>query len=1510
MAAGPISYSELFNELGPGKQELADFTKEVQALNRNYKAFAKNIEADGAKVATGLALIAQNTQALRTQVTGINLASEQERASLAALGAEIAKLAQQQQLLKAAKAGQAGIDKAAGEAVKGYTAELKKQRDALREAYAAGNTEVAKQAAQAILALKRETEDLNRALRGANSSFTAAQGSYRALENEARQLDSQLKALAGGMQADSAEAQQMKARLAEVNQAIITFGKDTNQGYKNVGRYAEGIIEAVGALEKQRRALLADAAALRTQSQATGLSTEQQNKLQAEIKQTEAELGKVNGQLRNYGVGVKQGGGFTAGLANNVGGLGQAFAGAYFGVQGLATVLKGVFSDLVNYSDALADVRKTTGLSADEAARLAENLKQIDTRSSLAELLDIAKVAGQLGIAKDEVLGFTKAIDIANQALSDDFQGNAEEIATQLGKIGVVFRKQFEGKNTEQKLLDIGSALNELGAVGAATAPQLADVALRVGATAANAGVGLPQVLAYAAVLQELGFSAEVSGTALNRIINTLTGRTAEAFRIAKLADTNLTLKEFKRLLNTDMDAALQLFLRGLNSGNTTTTSFSAKLATLKLNSGEAKSALTALAKNTELVAERQKTANEQLKIGTSLAAEAAVKNDTLAGSWAKLKNGLSNLFTEGFFAGQLKDVIDEQRARLQAVGDAFRYIKTQALAASEAVAKSSFGKKLGLDSVLPTKAPVDFASSTLSATKSLAKQAEEAQKLLDRYQQLTAAATRTSAQQVELNNITLRLQKMLGSEVVQVDKGTQALSLNTSAVGRAIAAKQRQAQINKDLLADQLAYFDSTILPSVEGQVAELQQAVGKAQLGVTKAGIGESRVKDIREALAYREEVRKTLGPTAQTREVDNLPKTQVRTVEALTTAEKALAESEAELKRQQQERARIAAALAALTKKTTDATKANTQATTDDFEADKKKKAAVADVAKEEYLRRKQQLEAQIADLDRQYDNPANSEEIRTRAAQKGTAARIELAKLEQNELLREARQANAEKINGEQALGVVRVRLSEDFKNKSIEIERTGDKRLLALRNALLDQLADVDRLVIEGELAALDRIVANENLTYQERQQAALQAADRRIEIVDLQADKEVRAAQGSAGKIKEIRQKQANDTAAIQAAARPFNADLANDDLAKQYRAQQLALENSRAAGEYTEKQYYRTLELLEDANLQQKLDNLKKDATKQQEAADLELEIARRKNDRELAEFREKEETKRRIIQQGFAITQSYADAFFQYSSDLRSAEMDNIQAERDRNLANAGENAVLRAQIEDNFHRRSLALKREQAQFDKAAAIFSIAINTAQAVIAAVAEFPGPVGIAFGAAVGVLGAAQIAAVMSKPLPAYFKGREGGPAELAIVGERGPELVGHESRGFRLVAQETVTRLEAGDRVITAPRTEQILQQNELIGGRLVQRRYEADMEQQAQSLRASAPGRQASREAAAARAAYHSSRLDLERLGDRIVQAVESQEQLRVSEGELQRFVKKGDTWLQKVNKRYRRQ
>ncbi len=137
-------------------------------------------------------------------------------------------------------------------------------------------------------------------------------------------------------------------------------------------------------------------------------------------------------------------------------------------------LIGGSISGAAKLSDELADIRKSVGLTAKEAETLNKELGKIDTRTGSSDLRSIAKVGGQLGVAKDEILGFTQSIDRAVVALGDEFTGGAEEVAKQIGSVQKLF-KDTKDLRADEAITRIGSAMNALGADGSATAPEIAE---------------------------------------------------------------------------------------------------------------------------------------------------------------------------------------------------------------------------------------------------------------------------------------------------------------------------------------------------------------------------------------------------------------------------------------------------------------------------------------------------------------------------------------------------------------------------------------------------------------------------------------------------------------------------------------------------------------------------------------------------------------------------------------------------------------------------------------------------------------------------------------------------------------------------------------------------------------------------------------------------------------------------------------------------------------------------
>jgi hypothetical protein len=100
---------------------------------------------------------------------------------------------------------------------------------------------------------------------------------------------------------------------------------------------------------------------------------------------------------------------------------------------------------------------------------------------------------------------------------------------------------------------------------------------------------------------------------------------------------------------------------------------------------------------------------------------------------------------------------------------------------------------------------------------------------------------------------------------------------------------------------------------------------------------------------------------------------------------------------------------------------------------------------------------------------------------------------------------------------------------------------------------------------------------------------------------------------------------------------------------------------------------------------------------------------------------------------------------------------------------------------QREKEYEKQRKEMQRKQAAWQKANAIIQAMINTGVAFTSALGLFPPPLGIAMAAIVGALGAAQVAMIASKSVPAYAEGTkgQGHPGGFAVVGDGGrPEMV------------------------------------------------------------------------------------------------------------------------------------
>jgi TP901 family phage tail tape measure protein len=285
------------------------------------------------------------------------------------------------------------------------------------------------------------------------------------------------------------------------------------------------------------------------------------------------------------------------------------------------------------FEDKLTSVGKTTQMQGQELKNFGnEVLKMaVKNRTGIDSLLEMAEVGGQLGIAKKDLLSFTEAGNKFFTVFSKSYGGNVEEAMTHVAKLGGIF-KETRGMNPAEQITRTASAINELSKKGAATAYNVTDFALRIGALADNMSPSLQNTLALGAHLENLGIKSEIASGGMARLF-TAVGENIVPF--AKFM--NMTPKSAETLFNKDSLEFVKQFaskFKGMSNTDMIQT-----LDKLKIGTDESKKVLGAMSDSIDKLTESQRLSRTEFEKSDSISKEYNRMNNTSMANLQKMKN-------------------------------------------------------------------------------------------------------------------------------------------------------------------------------------------------------------------------------------------------------------------------------------------------------------------------------------------------------------------------------------------------------------------------------------------------------------------------------------------------------------------------------------------------------------------------------------------------------------------------------------------------------------------------------------------------------------------------------------------------------------------------------------------------------------------------------------------------------------------------------------------------------
>lgn len=437
-----------------------------------------------------------------------------------------------------------------------------------------------------------------------------------ALEKKARKFKDQM--IAANNAGDTKAYNKAQKGLKEVDKEmrnVLRSSYDVNKVLNNLSTAGPKQLKAaLSALNKE----------LNSGKVARG--SKEWNDLQQKIKLVRTEITKLNTEQNISQTGWQK---FTGGFSKYFTMIGTFIV----SITGLSFAFRKLAEDVAKMDDVYADVMKTTGMTREQVVDLNDEFKKMDTRTSREQLNMLARDAGKLGIsAKDDILRFVVAANQVNVALGEDL---GEDAMKNLGKLTDVYAKstkELDKLDLKEKILSVGSAINELGANSTASEQYMLDFTKRMGGVAAQANISIQDILGYGSALDQSGQAVEMSATAFQNFIMKLMGEPA---KFAKLA--GLEVSKFTNLLQTDANEAIKQVLTALsNKGG-----FQQLIPVFKdmgLDGARAVGVLSALATNIKKVDEAQVISNKAFADNVSITNEYNTKNNNLQATLEKAR--------------------------------------------------------------------------------------------------------------------------------------------------------------------------------------------------------------------------------------------------------------------------------------------------------------------------------------------------------------------------------------------------------------------------------------------------------------------------------------------------------------------------------------------------------------------------------------------------------------------------------------------------------------------------------------------------------------------------------------------------------------------------------------------------------------------------------------------------------------------------------------------------------
>nr|DAF75731.1 MAG TPA: minor tail protein [Caudoviricetes sp.] len=415
-------------------------------------------------------------------------------------------------------------------------------------------------------------------------------------------------------------------RLLKLDPTNIDLHRQKEQLLGDQIKKTENKVESLRNAKKQADAEMASG---------TEVNQKQYRELVRELESAELKLKDLQAEASRSHASLAQVSAVTGEISSKAGSVAKSFAPVSVALAGVGVA---VGKASIEFESAFAGVEKTVDGTEEQLSALRQGILDMaeEIPASTTEIAAVAEAAGQLGIATDDVLDFTRVMIDLGEATNL----SSDEAASALAKFANITG------TTSDEYSRLGSTIVDLGNNFATTERDIVEMATRLASAGTIAGLSEQDILALSTAMSSVGINAEAGGTAMTQTLSAISKAVSDGGddlnTFAKVA--GISADEFAKMWSDDPITAIQGFIGGLGDMNANGEDVLAVLDELGLSGIRQSNMLQSLALASGVLGDAVTTANNAWEENVALSNEASKRYETTESQMKILRNGLNNL--------------------------------------------------------------------------------------------------------------------------------------------------------------------------------------------------------------------------------------------------------------------------------------------------------------------------------------------------------------------------------------------------------------------------------------------------------------------------------------------------------------------------------------------------------------------------------------------------------------------------------------------------------------------------------------------------------------------------------------------------------------------------------------------------------------------------------------------------------------------------------------------------